>query len=245
MADPNLDLLEDAAAKLTPLLREVVFIGGATLGLLVTDAGAAPVRGTIDVDVIAEITTYVDYIAFSSRLQALGFAQDAREDAPVCRWVNADLKLDVMPLEKSVFGFSNIWYRGALEAAHWIALPSGAEIRIITAPFFLATKMEAFRGRGRGDFFASHDLEDFIAVVDGRDSLLDELASARPDVRAYLSNAAKELLAERRFRDALPGYLLPDEISQNRSQIVVPRLREMAGFDEEGYPRNTQEDPEP
>ncbi len=234
MTDPNLELLEDAAAKLTPLLPEVVFIGGVTLGLLVTDAGAAPVRGTIDVDVIAEITTYADYTAFSGRLQALGFVEDAREGAPVCRWVNEDLTLDVMPFEKSVFGFSNIWYRGALEAAHRVTLPSGTEIRIITAPFFLATKMEAFRGRGRGDFFASHDLEDFIAVVDGRDSLLEEIASARADVRVYLSNAAKELLAERRFRDALPGYLLPDEISQQRGEIVVRRLREMAGFNEEG-----------
>lgn len=159
MADPNLDLLEDAATKLTPLLPEVVFIGGATLGLLVTDEGAAPIRGTINVDVIAEIRTYADYTAFSGRLQALGFVEDAREGAPVCRWVNEDLTLDVMPLEKSVFGFSNIWYRGALEAAHRVTLPSGTEIRIITAPFFLATKMEAFRGRGRGDFFASHDLK--------------------------------------------------------------------------------------
>lgn len=87
MADPNLDLLEDAAAKLTPLLSEVVFIGGAMLGLLVTDEGAAPIRGTIDVDVIAEITTYADYTAFSGRLQALGFIEDPRESAPVCRWV--------------------------------------------------------------------------------------------------------------------------------------------------------------
>ncbi len=85
MADPNLHFLEDAAAKLTPLLREVVFIGGATLGLLVTDEGAAPIRGTIDVDVIAEITTYADYTAFSGRLQALGFVEDAREGATICR----------------------------------------------------------------------------------------------------------------------------------------------------------------
>jgi len=83
--------------------------------------------------------------------------------------VNADLTLDVMPLDGSVLGFSNIWYRGALKAAQPARLPSGAVIRLITAPYFLGTKMEAFRGRGARDFFGSHDLEDFIAVIEGRD----------------------------------------------------------------------------
>ncbi|SDE99837.1 hypothetical protein [Terriglobus roseus] len=31
--DPNLPLLQEAAAKLKPFLGEVVFVGGATLGL--------------------------------------------------------------------------------------------------------------------------------------------------------------------------------------------------------------------
>ncbi len=65
MPDPNLPLLEDAVRKLAPFLDEIVFVGGVTLGLLITDEAAAPIRGTTDVDVIAEIVTYADYIAFS------------------------------------------------------------------------------------------------------------------------------------------------------------------------------------
>src|ERR1700751_1485381 len=57
MADPNLPLLEDAVRKLAPFLDEIVFVGGVTLGLLITDEAAAPIRGTTDVDVIAEIVT--------------------------------------------------------------------------------------------------------------------------------------------------------------------------------------------
>jgi hypothetical protein len=67
MPDPNLRLLEEAATQLAPFLREIVFVGGVTLGLLITDKAAAPIRSTDDVDVIAEILTYVDYIAFSER----------------------------------------------------------------------------------------------------------------------------------------------------------------------------------
>lgn len=41
-------------------------------------------------------------------------------------------------------------------------------------PYFLATKIEAFKGRGRRDFWASHDLEDLIFVIDGRSTIVEE-----------------------------------------------------------------------
>lgn len=42
------------------------------------------------------------------------------------------------------------------------------------APYFCATKLEAFGGRGKNDYLASHDLEDLITVVDGRPELLED-----------------------------------------------------------------------
>ena len=78
--NPNFELLEEAATKLVPFLEEVVFVGGITLGLLITDHAAAPIRATNDVDIIAEIITYMDYIAFSKRLRANGFMEDMGED---------------------------------------------------------------------------------------------------------------------------------------------------------------------
>lgn len=86
MPDPKLSLLEDAARKLAPFLEEIIFVGGVTLGLLITDEAAAPIRGTNDVDVIAEIITYADYIAFSERLRQANFTEDAGEQALTCRW---------------------------------------------------------------------------------------------------------------------------------------------------------------
>jgi hypothetical protein len=38
----NLPLLEEAAAKLKHLLLEVVFVGGSTLDLIVTESGLGP-----------------------------------------------------------------------------------------------------------------------------------------------------------------------------------------------------------
>lgn len=228
MADQDLLLLEEAAAKLGPLAREVVFVGGAVLGLLIDDEGAAPVRSTLDVDVVAAVTTYGEYAAFAERLRVLGFREDAREGAPFCRWVNESLTLDVMPVEPGVLGFSNRWYPEALDTAVFIDLPSGSSIRLVTAPVFLATKMEAFRARGQRDFQASRDLEDFIAIVEGRKPLMEECAVASVEVRGFLGAAARELLAELRFRDALPGYMPPDAVSQQRTAIVLRRLTELS-----------------
>ena len=53
--DPNLDRLRLVAAALGDLVREVVFLGGAAVGLLVTDPLASPPRATADIDVIVEV----------------------------------------------------------------------------------------------------------------------------------------------------------------------------------------------
>lgn len=37
MPNPNLPLLEYAVSKLAPFLDEIVFVGGVTLGLLITE----------------------------------------------------------------------------------------------------------------------------------------------------------------------------------------------------------------
>jgi hypothetical protein len=97
-----------------------------------------------------------------------------------------------------------------------VKLDAEIVIRAITAPYFLATKLEAFHGRGKGDVFSSHDLEDVVAVIDGRSTIVEEIQAADAGVRAFISRNIMELLDDRRFMDALPGYLLPDAANQGR-----------------------------
>jgi hypothetical protein len=156
MPNPSLEQLIAAAALLRPMLEDLVFVGGAVTSLLVTDEGAGLPRAMLDVDAIAEISSYAEYTAFGERLRALGFSEDASEGAPLCRWVHSGTILDVMPLDEKILGFSNRWYRVAMEAATTHQLLRDLEIRVVTAPYFLATKIEAFKGRGRDDFLASH-----------------------------------------------------------------------------------------
>jgi hypothetical protein len=224
MPDPNLPLLEYAARKLAPFLNEIVFVGGVTLGLLITDEAAAPIRVTTDVDVIAEIITYTDYIAFSDKLRAADFTEDTGEHPITCRWHSGPLILDVMAIDKQALGFTNRWYGAAIKAASALTLLSGQTIRVISAPYFLGTKVEAFRGRGRMDYMASHDLEDFIAVIEGRSEAVEEIEASPSDLREYLAEAAKTLLAERRFMEVLPGFVLDSE----RVPLIEKRLASIA-----------------
>jgi len=226
MFDPNQPLLQDAAAKLGPLLDEVVFVGGVALGLLIDDPASAPIRPTRDVDVIAEIVTYTDYIAFSERLRAARFTEDSDGDPIACRWHHGDLILDVLPVDKAVLGYTNRWYRGALRNPLSMQLNNGKSIRVITPPYFLGTKMEAFRGRGNRDYLASRDIEDFIAVIDGRSSIEKEIADAPGDIAEYLANACGELLRTSNFLDVLPGYVL-DEM---RAPVILKRLAAIAAI---------------
>jgi hypothetical protein len=160
MPNSNLDLLRQVAKRLGPLLPEVVFVGGCTTGLFITDEAAAEVRPTFDVDVIAEIISYPASATFSERLRALGFREDTSSGAPLCRWLIEDMKLDLMPIEEKILGFTNRWYKAAMDAATDRELEAGLRIRVVTPPYFIATKLEAFRGRGKGDYASSHDLED-------------------------------------------------------------------------------------
>lgn len=129
-----------------------------------------------------------------------------------------------MPLDEHILGFSNRWYRAAMEAAITHQIHRDLEIRVVSAPYFLATKIEAFKGRGNGDFLASHDLEDLIFVIDGRRAITEEVKAEVPFLREYLRTEIRGLLMTPEFMDALPGYLLPDAASQIRIGTVVQRL---------------------
>ena len=226
--DPNLVLLELIAAALGPLRERFVFVGGCTTGMLVTDVAAAPVRATRDVDVIVEVLTLADYHALERELEKAGFRHDRSPEAPICRWIFGAALLDVMPTDERVLGFANRWFTQAIHTATSVKLPSGHMIKLVTPPLFLATKLEAFRGRGGGDLLASHDLEDIITVIDGRHELLDDVRASASQLRAYIAHEIGVLLQNSEFNQALPGHLAGDETSQARLPLIKGRLRQLS-----------------
>jgi len=205
-----------------------VFVGGCATGLLVTSARAQFIRGTVDVDVVVQVATILEYQAVERRLLARHFVQDRSPEAPICRWLNSGLQLDVMPSDEGILGFHNRWYPQTLASAVAYRLPNGKSIRLVTAPLFIATKFEAFRSRGAKDYGASHDIEDIVTVIDGRPELLAEVRLVPTIVRHYLRDQCIDLISTDGFISAIPHHLSPDAASQARADIVLSRFEALA-----------------
>lgn len=225
--DPNLAQLELIAKKLGDRANDFVFVGGCAVGLLISDHARPPVRATMDVDVIAEVATLAKYYELQGQLKALGFTEDPEV---ICRWRSGEVRLDVMPANENILGFTNVWYEKAAATASAYSLPSGQLIRLISPPLLIATKLVAFHGRGKGDYAGSHDIEDMVTIVDGRHELIDEIGSSDVEVRTYLVDEFDTLLGTPPFVDALPSHFLGDAANQGRVPIVLERMRKVAGF---------------
>lgn len=117
-----------------------------------------------------------------------------------------------MPTDSSILGFGNLWYAAPLENAQKLKI---GQIEIRLAPYFIAPKLEAFRGRGKGDYRMSHDLKDIVTVVDGRAELLGAVRTSPKNLEQYLSTEFQTLLSNRVFLEALPGHLLPTPRANN------------------------------
>lgn len=208
--------------------EKVVFLGGATTGFLITDKALPEIRSTVDVDIIVEVTSRTDYYQIEELLRSLGFTQRMEENDPVCRWIIDGIIVDVMPTEEKILGFSNRWYSPAIANAIVVEIDKNLKIHVVTAPYFLATKIEAFYGRGKNDYLSSHDIEDVITVIDGRREIIDEIKASEPDLKLFLSEQVQKFLNKDTFIESLSGHLLPDEASQARLPIIIKRLEEIA-----------------
>lgn len=229
MSDANTELLARMAEALGDLRERLVFVGGCATGLLITDPAAAPVRATQDVDAIVAIASRVEYLRLGEALRARGFSQTLAEGEPPYRWSLGDMKLDLIPAREEVLGFSNRWYEIALGTAVSVPLTGALRIRLVTPACFLATKLEAFEDRGGGDYLESHDLEDVLSVVDGRPTIVAEVADAEPALRGYVAGVFARLLADEGFLNALPGLVM-DGSPAIRTPAVRERLSAIAAL---------------
>jgi predicted nucleotidyltransferase len=226
--NPNIEILELAIVQLGELADEMVFVGGCATGLLITDPAAPPIRVTKDVDAIVQVASIVSYYQLSDKLRAKGFSEDMSDGAPICRWVAENVILDVMPTERKILGFGNEWYKEAALNAEDIKLPSGKHIQMVSAPYFLITKLEAFGGRGKGDYLMSHDIEDIIAVVDGRPEIVNDVKQTKSILIKELSERFQALLKEERFVEAVSGHMPADETSQARVSIILNTIKNIS-----------------
>ena len=219
--------LVEAAAALGDLVERVVFLGGATVPLWLTEAGGRAPRATYDVDVVVEVASISAYATFQRALRDRDFHEDI-ESGVICRWQHKhrDLILDAVPVEQRLAGFTGRWLKDAAANGEEVEIAPGASIRAVPAPWLLVTKLEAFTSRGDHDCLGSRDFEDVVLLLDGRPELAAEVLRLPQDARAYVGQVLRDLSREPTFDYGLEGALGPDGFVRARD-VVRPRWEEL------------------
>lgn len=103
-------MLKTVAVALGDELRErLVFVGGCTTALYITDPiTLEAVRATDDVDLIVDLDGFAEWAELMDQLRLRGFSE-APDDNVICRMKLGELKVDFMPDDESILGFSNRW----------------------------------------------------------------------------------------------------------------------------------------
>jgi hypothetical protein len=226
---PDLGALRAVSERLDSLGLAYAFVGGAVVNLLLDDPAFSPARPTDDIDVILEVVTTRRYSELESQLRGLGFDHDMRAAAPRCRWVLGGLTVDIMPTDGAFLGLNTAWFKDALATATEREF-AHTKLKLVSPVAFLATKHVAFTDRGKGDYYGSHDLEDFVTVIDGRAGIVAEVQQAPAPLRAYVIDSIRRLMQVPAFDEALAGHLAADPASQGRLAGLRKKLRAIAGL---------------
>ncbi|CAN5517011.1 hypothetical protein BH09BAC4_BH09BAC4_33460 [soil metagenome] len=222
----NLVRLRAVASALAELNEKVVFVGGATVSLYATDSAAVESRPTDDIDVVIEVATYAEFNSqINSRLLQLGFINDITSKFIYRYKIHGStidvITVDIMPNDFDILGFSNHWYKAGVAQSILYSIDNRQSIRILTAPYFIATKLEAFNSFRHGeDARGNPDFEDIIYVFDNRNELLEEINQSLNSVRSYLQLEMNRLLAGPNVHENIYVHLEPNTASRRTERIL-------------------------
>ena len=207
------------------MLNDVAFVGGCTTGLWVTDEfSRQSIRFTDDVDLIVGVIGKAGWYKLRDQLIEAGFRESV--DDVSCRMRLDDLKVDFMPDDEDVLGFSNLWYKDALRTAMPYKLDESLVINVVTPPFLIATKLEAFKGRGNNDPLSSRDVEDILTLFDGRPELKGEIENSSVELVEYLVLEMRRLVSNPNFDYAAQSTARNDA---GRERLLMQRISALCG----------------
>ena len=223
-----MDSLHVVARHFNGLDIPYAFLGASVLPLLVDNAGVLEIRPTIDIDLSVEVVTLFELYELETRLRERGFRHDTREGAPICRWLVEGVTVDVMPTEASVLGMASEWFHEAVTTAARMDLGDGVQAPVIKRPYFLATKLTAYRDRGSKDPYMSKDLEDIVTLFDGCRETNFLLGEGSSSLRNFITAGMQAHLENPEFVEAVEGCFRADPVARERSRIVLERMRAIA-----------------
>ncbi|MDD2528380.1 MAG: hypothetical protein PHW35_09495 [Lentimicrobiaceae bacterium] len=227
MLSANILMLHTVANGLGELRDEMVFVGGAVAELYADNPAASEIRPTIDVDCVIEISSRLHYARLEEKLRTKGFKNDTSKGAPICRWIYKDIKVDVMPTDSKVLGFTNRWYEEGIEVKILKTLPDGTGVFVFPPEYYLAAKFEAHKGRGGNDLRQSHDFEDIVYILANCQTILENISGSNPSVKQYLKEECQNLLGNPKTTEGIESAL-PYGSGDESIDILVVLIHKIA-----------------
>jgi len=225
----NITRIKAVHNALGDLKDKVVFIGGAVVSLY-AERQWDEVRETDDVDILVEVYTHHQYAGLEEKLRSIGFSNDI-DSKFVGRYKLPGIIVDVMGLDEKILGFANRWYKEAFHHSVKYTIDGYNTVRIFTAPYFLASKLEAFKNRGKNqdgeyDGRTSDDFHDIVFLLVYRSTIWAEMETLpEGSLKAFISDEFLTLLKNPYFEEWIDAHVpYHSPVSYN---IVIPQLKKL------------------
>lgn len=219
----NIAVVAEIAEALKDIKQEMVFVGGAIISLYTDDPAADEIRPTQDVDMTINILNLGHWEEVQKKLSELGFQPDPFGHA-ICSYKYNDIPVDIMATEDGPLGPSNRWYKVGFKNL-WNVKVKDQEIKILSAPCYLATKFEAFKNRGN-DYRTSHDIEDIIYVLDNRIDIVSEITEGEPSILLFIREQLEIIINKRILKEVLVSHIHPLMLDE-RIVIVEEKIEQI------------------
>lgn len=216
------ETIKRIAHALDELNEQVIYVGGAAVGLYINDPAADDVRPTKDIDISLSIITFAELEAFREALINKGFIQTAEDDV-ICRFRYQEIILDVMNTKAIAWAPANPWFAPGFPYREEIDI-DGKGIRILPLPYFLATKFCAYNSRGNNEPRSSHDFEDIVYIMDNRTDLAERIHKAHGEVKEFLISEFGLILSQTIKQEAVWANLYSVD-RDKRYNIIMDTIK--------------------
>jgi hypothetical protein len=129
-----------------------------------------------------------------------------------------------MAAEDGPLGPANRWYKIGFENL-WTAKAKDQEIKILSAPCYLATKFEAFNSRGK-DYRTSHDIEDIVYVLDNRITIVSEIEKDDRRIAVFIKEQIQLIIQKGLLQEVLLSHIHPLMLEE-RMPIVEEKITQI------------------
>lgn len=227
METDNIERLQKVADGLDDLNEKITYVGGSVTGLYPEpDDANSNSHQTTDVDCVVEFYSFKEKEEFERLLRQHDFHED-QNGGVICRWLYQDIQVDIMPSDERYLHFTNRWYSPGIRNRKKYLLPNGRTIYIMSAPYFVASKLEAINGRAGNDYRGSTDFEDVVYILNYCKNFADRCRKeCNCELMSFLSEEFGKIIQRPNLREEIECSLPFGE--EERTETVIEVIRALS-----------------